>query len=288
MSTHVVRPGQPVPHTGRVYVWELPVRLTHWVNVLAIAVLSFTGYYIGNPFIAVSEREFYGPYFMGNMRLLHMIFGYILVASLLVRTYWAFFAGNQWASWRALVPFFTAEGRGYVKESLRYYLFLRREPPTVLGHNALAGFTYGIIVLLYFIQVITGFALYAQADPGGLWWTLTGWTFQIINNQDMRLIHHMIMWLLLAFMIHHVYSAFLVDAEEANGLMSSIFSGWKFIVPRQREQYYQQLRGSEVIDEWHEHEGAEKPRQDEPHTPAGEQGKQDTSGAADSGKASQS
>lgn len=37
------------------------------------------------------------------------------------------------------------------------------------------------------------------------------------------------------FALHHVYSAFLVDAEEANGLMSSIFSGWKFIVPEPKE-----------------------------------------------------
>jgi Ni/Fe-hydrogenase 1 B-type cytochrome subunit len=46
----------------------------------------------------------------------------------------------------------------------------------------------------------------------------------------------MIMWLLIAFALHHVYSAFLVDAEEANGLMSSIFSGWKFIVPEPKER----------------------------------------------------
>jgi len=45
----------------------------------------------------------------------------------------------------------------------------------------------------------------------------------------MRLAHHLIMWLLIAFALHHVYSAFLVDSEEGNGLMSSIFSGFKFI-----------------------------------------------------------
>jgi Ni/Fe-hydrogenase 1 B-type cytochrome subunit len=59
--------------------------------------------------------------------------------------------------------------------------------------------------------------------------------FRIVDNQSVRLIHHMIMWLLIAFAIHHVYSAFLVDAEEANGLMSSIFSGWKFICPGDEE-----------------------------------------------------
>ena len=35
------------------YVWEWPVRLTHWFNVIAIIVLSVTGFYIGNPFVAV-------------------------------------------------------------------------------------------------------------------------------------------------------------------------------------------------------------------------------------------
>jgi Ni/Fe-hydrogenase 1 B-type cytochrome subunit len=222
------------PTNCRVYIWEMPVRLTHWVNVLCIVVLSFTGYYISNPFITVSQREFYGVNFMGNMRYLHMLFAYIFIASLLLRTYWAF-RGNQWASWRALLPI-TRQGRSYMLESLRYYLFLRRHPPTVLGHNALAGFTYGFIVLLYFVQVFTGFALYAQNDPSGLLWQLTGWIFYFINNQDLRLMHHMIMWILIAFVIHHVYSAFLVDAEEGNGLMSSIFSGWKFLVPSHHEE----------------------------------------------------
>ena len=35
------------------YVWEWPVRLTHWINVISIVVLSVTGFYIGNPFVSV-------------------------------------------------------------------------------------------------------------------------------------------------------------------------------------------------------------------------------------------
>lgn len=217
--------------TGRVYVWEEPVRLTHWVNVAAIVVLSFTGYYIGNPYVQVSPREIYGLYFMGLMRFIHFAAAYVFVGSLALRTYWAFVGGNRYASWRALVPFFTAEGRGKMRHALQYYLFLRRDPPAVLGHNALAGFTYAWIVFLYFVQVITGFALYGQAHPGGFWSKLTGWIFLLVSNQHLRLTHHLVMWLLIAFAIHHVYSAFLVDAEEANGLLSSIFSGWKFLLP---------------------------------------------------------
>ncbi|MFQ5617112.1 MAG: Ni/Fe-hydrogenase, b-type cytochrome subunit [Anaerolineales bacterium] len=214
---------------GRVYVWEAPVRLTHWVNVAAIVVLSITGFYIGNPVAQTTGREAYSSYLMGTIRFIHFTAAFVFIGSIALRTYWAF-VGNRWASWRALAPLFTAEGRGKMMHAIRYYAFLRREPPLVLGHNALAGFTYAIIVLLYFIQIFTGFALYGQANPGGLWWTLTSWVFILISNQYIRLIHHLIMWLIITFALQHVYTAFLIDVEEANGLFSSIFSGWKFII----------------------------------------------------------
>ena len=38
----------------RVYVWEIPVRVTHWVIVLSILILSVTGFYIGHPFMTVA------------------------------------------------------------------------------------------------------------------------------------------------------------------------------------------------------------------------------------------
>ncbi len=212
----------------RLYVWEIPVRLTHWVNVACIVVLSFTGYYIGNPWILVSSREWYGPYFMGIMRYTHFVTAFVFIASLLLRTYWAF-AGNEWASWRNLFPFLTAEGRKGMGDALKYYLFLRREPPEVVGHNALAGLTYAVIVFLYFLQTVTGFALLGEVNTSGIWYQLTGWIFRFVSNQDLRLVHHLIMWLLIAFAVHHVYAAMLIDNEEGNGLMSSIFSGFKFV-----------------------------------------------------------
>lgn len=209
----------------RIYVWEFPVRLTHWVNVAAIAVLSFTGYYIANPFLISGNGD---AYLMGLMRYIHLVTAFIFVASLAVRVYWAF-VGNAWANWRVMFPFLTVEGRRGVGDALKYYLFLKREPPQVIGHNALAGLTYGFIVFLYLLQTFTGFALLGEANTSGLWYKLTGWVFVFVGNQVLRLIHHLIMWLLIAFVVHHVYAAVLVDAEERNGLLSSIFSGFKFI-----------------------------------------------------------
>lgn len=220
----------------RVYVWQIPVRLTHWVNVACIVVLCFTGYYISNPYITVSNREIYGPYFMGLLRWAHFVTGFALVASLLVRTFWAF-VGNEWANWRGLFPFLTSEGRQSIGQALRYYLFLRREPPEVTGHNALAGLTYMVIVILYALVSLTGFALFGQLHPTSIWYSLTNWIFLFTDIQLVRLAHHLIMWVLIAFAIHHVYSAWLVDMEEGNGLMSSIFSGFKFVPDHQQPDW---------------------------------------------------
>ena len=81
----------------RVYVWETPVRVTHWVIVLAIAVLSFTGYYLYNPFI-ISRGS--SVFLMATMRFVHELTGFVFIAAVLVRLYW-FFKGNRWEIGRA-------------------------------------------------------------------------------------------------------------------------------------------------------------------------------------------
>jgi Ni/Fe-hydrogenase 1 B-type cytochrome subunit len=207
--------------TERVYVWEIPVRLTHWVNVLAILVLSATGFYIGDPVFGGSV------YLMAWVRGVHRITAYVFIASLTLRTYWAF-AGNEWAKGRELFPYVTREGRRGIVRTFLYYTFLRREPPGAVGHNPLAGLAYSAVVALMLLEVLTGFALQSLGTTG--WRSLAfGWVFSLLGPQSVRLVHHMIMWLLLGFMVHHVYSSLLMDAEERSGLMASMFSGYKFV-----------------------------------------------------------
>jgi Ni/Fe-hydrogenase 1 B-type cytochrome subunit len=204
----------------RIYVWELPVRVTHWVNVLTILALSFTGLYIGYPFFGGSF------YVMTSMRAIHRVSAYSFTASVLLRTYWAF-AGNGWASWRALFPELYREGRRGMAETFRYYTFLRRTPPGATGHNPLAGLAYSAVVFLFLVQIFTGFGLLAL-QKGGWWLAVFGWVFSFGSPQGVRLVHHFVMWLLLGFAVHHVYSAVLIDVDERNAVMTSIVSGYKF------------------------------------------------------------
>jgi Ni/Fe-hydrogenase 1 B-type cytochrome subunit len=96
-----------------------------------------------------------------------------------------------------------------------------------VGHNALAGATYLLVFVLYLVLILTGFALYLEHAPQSLGHRLLGWMYLLFSNQGMRLTHHMSMWFLIAFSIHHVYSAWLMDIEEKGSVMSSIFGGYK-------------------------------------------------------------
>lgn len=108
-----------------------------------------------------------------------------------------------------------------------FYTFLRREPPATVGHNALAGTAYMAVFVLFLIQIFTGFALYSIPFHDGFWPTTFGWIITIFGVQSVKLLHAITMWLLIAFTVHHVYSAILIDIEERSGLVSSIITGYK-------------------------------------------------------------
>ena len=210
------------------YVWEWPVRLTHWINVICILVLSVTGFYIGHPIYTTTAG---GQYLMGWNRVIHFSFAYLFLVSIIARLIWAFI-GNRHASWKAFVPWASKEGWRNISGTFRFYTFLQRTPPPVVGHNALAAMAYSAVFFLYVVQVATGFALYGQFAPGGSWDGVFGWMLPLFGPQGLRLVHHLVMWLLVGFAIHHVYSAWLMDVKEKNGTVSSIFGGYKFIEPK--------------------------------------------------------
>jgi Ni/Fe-hydrogenase 1 B-type cytochrome subunit len=206
-----------------VYVWEFPVRLTHWVNFLAIVILSFTGYYIAAPFFQAPAGEFF---YMAMMRFIHFVAAYVFTVSVLVRIYWAF-VGNEYSRWREFLPFWGQRRRDLVG-CVYYYSFIRRECPPAVGHSASAAVSYLILLLLYLAEIGTGFALYGQGHPRGFFWTLMGgWLLYFFQSPALRLIHHLIMWAILIFAIIHVYIGWLNDIAEKKFVMSSIFGGYK-------------------------------------------------------------
>jgi len=222
---------EPAFPTVRVYVWELPVRVSHWFIFLPVVVLSFTGYYIHNPFIVAKSTT---TFLMATMRFIHVVAGFVFISAFLLRLYW-FFKGNSWANWRAFVPIHRRQWRG-MGGMVAYYSFLRKDLAHHVGHNALAAMTYLFMFTLMLIEIITGLTLYTQVrGKWALGW-LFAWVPGVIDIQHIRLAHFCIMFAFFAFVIHHVYSAVLVSWEERNGLIESIFTGYKFVPKAELEE----------------------------------------------------
>jgi Ni/Fe-hydrogenase 1 B-type cytochrome subunit len=216
----------------RVYVWEFPVRLTHWINVLSILTLSATGLYIGVPYMHAHRPD---QYIMGTMRVIHFIAAYAFLFSVLTRVYWGFM-GNKYAGWAASFPVSEKRRESFVN-AIKYYLFISRRPPYSVGHMALAGFAYfWLYILVFGFMIVSGFAMYSLSHPEGAVWTiLGGWLLGVMHVQTIRLFHHMGMYVILAFAILHVYNAWMLDLAEKNGIMGSIFGGYKFISGKEWE-----------------------------------------------------
>jgi Ni/Fe-hydrogenase 1 B-type cytochrome subunit len=207
------------------YVWEVPVRVTHWVIALSIVILSITGVFIGTPkTMALHPSQFV----MGWFRFVHFVAGYAFTVSFFARIYWMFM-GNRYANWREFLPFLTKEGLRMMLETFKFYVFISKKKPRAVGHNALAGTAYAGVFFLYLVMICTGFALYAERASQSFLHKLTGWMFALFSSQGIRLTHHMVMWLLIGFTIHHIYSSWLMDVKEKSGVISSIFTGYKTI-----------------------------------------------------------
>jgi Ni/Fe-hydrogenase 1 B-type cytochrome subunit len=206
-----------------VYVWEFPVRLTHWVMATSIVTLAATGFYIGAPFIhAVDNSEL----IMSWMRSVHFTTAFVFMTAFLVRIYW-FFMGNEYARYNGFLP--TTSKRA--KEVYRVgvcYIYCKEQPPPPVGHNALAGVSYSLLFVLYIVEIVTGGAMLYVANGGGtIFWLMGGWSLSIMSVAYLRLLHHFFMWLIAAFVIIHVYTGWYNDIMEKNGMLSSIFSGYK-------------------------------------------------------------
>lgn len=216
----------------RVYVWEIPVRIFHWTNVLSITMLTITGFIIADPPAILSNIEATDLHTFGLVRFAHFTAAYIFFFNMILRIYWAF-VGNQFASWKAFWPFSKKMWNNFI-HVLKIDILLFNEDEEDLsnvsiGHNSVASLSYIALFLLGLIQVFTGFALYADMATWGLP-KLFYWVIPFLGGEFItRTVHHITMWGFILFSIVHVYLVFYHDWLEGRGEVSSMFGGYKFV-----------------------------------------------------------
>lgn len=211
----------------KVYVWELPVRIWHWINFAAIIALMVTGIYIGKPFASATiPEDAYYSYMMGWARYIHFFAAFIFTANMIFRQYWVF-KGNKYAISHPFRVIFWKE----TWETIKFYLFLTHKKPHYIGHNPLAQLSYILFMGIGSIVIIfTGFFLYFEPQPesffGSFFYALVPSVFGG-DSFTIRSVHHLAAWSFMVFIVIHIYLAFREDYLQRNGTMSSIFTGYK-------------------------------------------------------------
>lgn len=211
-----------------IYVYQTPVRLWHWIMVAMMIPLAITGYLIGDPPPAVhvgAEATF--VYFFAWIRIIHFACAMIFTVAFLMRIYWAF-VGNHHSRDIFLPPVWSLNWWRGLWDQAMYYLFLRKEAPSWVGHNPLAqSAMFAMFVVGTVVIILTGFGLYAQQWAwGDGWMALFGWTHTMMGEpQTVRTLHHLMMWYLILFAMVHVYMVFREDIMGKESVIGTMVDG---------------------------------------------------------------
>lgn len=220
----------PTPQTP-VYVFQLPVRLWHWVTVLAVAVLIITGYIIGKPWHSLDGNPTY-LFYMGYTRLAHFTAGFILAITFVWRVLYMLI-GNRISRQIFIIPVWRRAWWSDLISDIRWYLFLDRCPKVHLGHNPLAQLGMLTCVGLITIMILTGFGMYVTSSDAVLlqpFRLVLDFAYRVGGNpQDLHSWHRLGMLFLIGFIIIHLYMVIREEIMGRTSLVTTMFNGYRFI-----------------------------------------------------------
>jgi len=226
-------------------VWDLPVRLFHWINFVSVISLLFMG------FIMLYKKELGITSLEAKIALkqVHVIIGYVFVVNLLIRVGWAFI-GNRYARWSAVFPY-----RGLLSDIRHYVHALRQgKPQPYLGHNPAGRLAAGFLYLLLLTMAVTGLVRagtdiyfppfgglvqeYVAADPA-LADQLKPYDESQVDTEkfaEMKAfkspfgkVHLYTAYVLLGMLIVHIAAVILTDKREGGAIISAMFTGRKYL-----------------------------------------------------------
>ena len=193
---------------------HIVVRITHWVNALALAVMIGSGLRIFNAYPGFARKgETFCCYpFEGHKIPVWLTFGgwlagarhwhfaamWLLVVNALVYLAFIFLHGE----WRDLVP-----RRGMARdawEMVRFYLTVRKDHPRQGKHNALQGLAYFAMLVFGALAVASGIAIWKPVQLSFLTNLMGGYVWA-------RYWHFLAMLLLVVLAFGHVFMVFAVD-----------------------------------------------------------------------------
>lgn len=205
-----------------VYEHSFAVRLTHWLNAIALFVMAGTGLRVYLAFPAFGDKlppneffKFPARYsiggWLGGALQWHFTFMWLFMGAGLLYVGYRVLSGT----WRQVV-FVPRDIRG-VWPMFRHYFLFGPEPPQTESYNSLQKLAYTVTILLGVLSVITGLVLYKSAQFSLLIPLLGGYRF-------VRILHFLALVGFLAFIPGHLV---MVLVHGWNNFQSML-TGWNF------------------------------------------------------------
>lgn len=209
-------------------IYDASVRLCHWAYAALVMVLIVSGYLIGTP-LASTNGDTSQLYSLGWLRFAHLAGGQAFTVFFLFRALCAF-TGNAYARDLFVPAVWRRSWTEGLVEQIAWTLWLVPRAPRYLGLNPLAN----AVILLTFIlpsvlTILTGYAMLAEVTGHESWqYALFGWMVSIFGNTlDLHILHRLCMWVILCFILIHVYTVVRDDIFSRQSTISTMLSGFR-------------------------------------------------------------
>ena len=208
--------------------WLVSIRLIHWSMVSSVFMLLASGFYIAYP-ISFGAGATADKFCMGNIRTLHTFFGVFLTFLMIWRAYLGLFAKFH-ARWSDLLAWINIHN--LIRQVKFYLLISDKKPKHEYQYGPLQSLAYSGLILLQITIILTGLIMVGANYHAGLS-AIAGNLLKPIEIAmgglaGVRLIHHIIAWGFILFIMVHVYMAIWVDIVYKEGTISSMISGRVF------------------------------------------------------------
>jgi Ni/Fe-hydrogenase 1 B-type cytochrome subunit len=215
------------------------MRIIHWVNAISMIVAIITGFYIADPyyqtFIADPAVD---KYVMAWNRWGHFIVAIIFDVTSIIIVYLYFFSRFE-KPYKKLLP--TPKNIKEFFQVLVNLLTLNRVKTFDSSKNdSFNVVNFTIFHLLLIWMLLTGLQLYVHGLASGIssigaWWpwilhVATDWVIPVCGGtlMDVRISHHYTMWLIIVWVVFHIYYEVWRTIFWNEGDIAIVFGGEKF------------------------------------------------------------
>jgi Ni/Fe-hydrogenase 1 B-type cytochrome subunit len=87
-----------------------------------------------------------------------------------------------------------------------------------------------VFVWAVLFMIVTGFALYGEGAGASHWSHVlfSSWVLPLFGgSQSVHSWHHLVMWLIVSFVLIHIYVAIREDQLSGQSMLSTIATGWR-------------------------------------------------------------